>query len=96
MAACGGGSGGRDATSGGGGSGVGGVGGSGVGGSGVGGSGVGGNDPPIFYDGTLVDVGLLARYFIDEAGQGQGPSQLIDAAADPLNLTLSYVNAMGP
>jgi hypothetical protein len=39
---------------------------------------------------TLVDRGLVVRYFIDEAGSGQGPSELFDAAPNPLDLALTY------
>jgi hypothetical protein len=39
----------------------------------------------------LVDRGLLVRYFIDEAGSGNDPSQLIDAGPDPkFHLPLDY------
>lgn len=39
---------------------------------------------------TLVDRGLLARYFIDETDQGQDPLFLIDSTPDPLPLGLVY------
>jgi hypothetical protein len=64
-------------------------GGGGAGGSGAGGSGAGGSIPE-----TLVDRGLVARYFIDEAPSGTDPTELIDAAPDPLPLALSYAGVM--
>ncbi len=39
---------------------------------------------------NLVNAGLVVRYFMDEAASGQGPTQLLDAAAAPLNLPISY------
>jgi len=57
-----------------------------TGGGGQGGS--GGNAP------TLVDRGLLVRYYIDEAASGQTPQQLIDAAPSPLNLTINYTPSL--
>jgi hypothetical protein len=39
---------------------------------------------------VLSDRGLLTRYFIDEAGSGQGPTQLEDAAPDPLAMPSLY------
>jgi len=69
--------------------GTGGSGGAAGGGSPQGGSGgLGGGGAGV---GTLVDDGLIARYYIDEAASGQGPSELEDAAADPLALPLTYV-----
>jgi hypothetical protein len=44
-----------------------------------------GPPPPL-----LVDDGLLARYFLDEAAGGQGPTHALDAAPDPLDLPLVY------
>lgn len=55
---------------------------------GAGGSGAGpfGGAPPA----GLVDRGLVARYFIDEAASGTEPTQLSDAADDPLPLAVHY------
>ena len=53
--------------------------------TGSGGSGGSGGSAP-----TLVDRGLVVRYHVDEAGSGQGPSELIDAAPSPLNLAMTY------
>lgn len=52
---------------------------------GMGGAGGDGGDEP-----ALVDRGLIARYFINEAGAGTGPGELVDSAPDPLPLALSY------
>jgi len=38
----------------------------------------------------LSNNGLVARWFIDEAASGQGPTELNDATANPLNLPLTY------
>ena len=38
----------------------------------------------------LIDRGILARYFIDEAGVGQGPVNLVDSQSPPANLPISY------
>jgi len=38
----------------------------------------------------LVDRGLVARYFIDEADSGQAPAALLDAAPGGLPLTIDY------
>ncbi len=40
----------------------------------------------------LEDTGLVARYFIDEASVGTGPSMLLDAASMPLVLPITYAN----
>lgn len=48
-----------------------------------------GEPPPM-----LVDVGLVARYFLAEAANGQGPTHALDAAPEPLDLPLVYA-AMG-
>jgi hypothetical protein len=58
----------------------------GVGGS-TGGQHVGGAPP-------LLDDGLIARYFIDEADSGQGPTELVDAAPDPVPLAITYIPQM--
>ncbi len=73
-----GGAGGDGGASSGGSGGVGGTGG--VGGAG----GVGGSVP------VLVDRGLLTRYYLDEADSGRGPTEVNDAAPDPLTLSLEY------
>lgn len=44
---------------------------------------------------TLVDDGLLVRYFIDEAASGQTPIRIEDSAPTPLTLVLTYTNAFG-
>ncbi|MCY1066955.1 hypothetical protein OV090_19445 [Nannocystis sp. RBIL2] len=45
----------------------------------------------------LVDEGLLVRYFLDEAKDGQGPKHALDAAPEPLDLPLVYdKDAMNP
>ena len=38
----------------------------------------------------LADDGLLARYFLADASEGMGPTQVIDAAPNPLALPLTY------
>jgi hypothetical protein len=38
----------------------------------------------------LVDSGLVVRYFMDEADSGQAPLMLVDAAPNPLPLTIDY------
>ena len=65
--------------------GTGGTGGTGAGGQAPGGiGGIGGTTP------ALVDRGLIARYFINEAASGTSPTTLADAASDPLPLALDY------
>jgi hypothetical protein len=59
-------------------------GGSSTGGAGAGEGGAGAGEP------TLTDRGLVMRYYVDEAGSGQGPTQLFDAAPSPLDLSLTY------
>ena len=39
---------------------------------------------------ALVDRSLVVRYYVDEAASAQGPSELLDAAPNPLNLGLTY------
>jgi len=56
--------------------------------SGTGGQGAG----PALHPGVLVDDGLVARYYLDEAASGQEPTEVLDAAPDPLPLPLTYVN----
>lgn len=67
----------------GGGSSTGGTAGAATGGSSAGGS--GGNAPSV-----LVDTGLVARYFIDEAASAQGPTEVLDAAPQPVALPIVY------
>jgi hypothetical protein len=43
---------------------------------------------------ALVDRGLVARYFIDEAAAGMQPAALIDSAPAPLALPVSYTPAL--
>jgi len=66
---------------------VGGAGGS----DGGGGPGAGGS-MKIFHPGVLVDRGLVARYYLDEAADGQMPTAALDAAPDPLDLPLTYLD----
>lgn len=57
---------------------------------GVGGSpGGAGGAPPV-----LSDDGLVARYYLDEASDGQGPNEALDAAPNPLNLPITYSAGM--
>jgi hypothetical protein len=61
-----------------------------TGSSGAGGA--GGAVPP------LVDDGLLARYFLDEAASGSAPAAALDAAPSPFDLPIDYgslPNAVG-
>lgn len=46
-------------------------------------------------NGGLVDRGLVARYHIDEATEGNEPSLLMDVDVEPVPLTLSYSGGMG-
>ncbi len=62
---------------------AGGRGGGGAGGTGVGGEGVGGTGG----DATLVDEGLIVRYFLDEAESGVAPTAL-DASGSGLDLSI--------
>lgn len=39
---------------------------------------------------SLIDTGLLARWYIDEAGMGQAPNRLADDTTNPLDLELVY------
>lgn len=59
----------------------------GMGGAG-GGGGAGGAIP------TLVDDGLVARYYFDEAATGQEPAAVIDHAQSPVNVPISYVDGL--
>lgn len=42
---------------------------------------------------ALVDRGLVARYFVNEAASGQAPAGMVDAATNPVNMPLIYVGA---
>lgn len=64
--------------------------GGGAGGAGTGGAGTGGAGGDLLGQGSLVDRGVLVRYFIDEADSGQTVTQLEDATPDPLPLPLTY------
>ncbi len=44
--------------------------------------------PPVC--GPLVEDGVVARYFIDEAAEGSGPTQLRDGVAPALDLSIGY------
>lgn len=57
---------------------AGGFGGDGGGGGGAGGGGAGGGGGEGGAPPTLIDRGLLVRYFVDEAASGQGPAALSD------------------
>ncbi len=48
-----------------------------------------GGAPPQ-HPGVLVDEGLIARYYLDEAASGNEPTHARDAAPDPLDLLLRY------
>ena len=39
---------------------------------------------------VLSDTGLIARYYLDEASSGAGPTEALDSAPDPIPLTLNY------
>lgn len=52
-----------------------------------------GGAPPT-HPGVLVDDGLVVRYYMDEATTGQGPTELLDAAPDPLDLPITYIPEM--
>jgi hypothetical protein len=64
------------------------VGGAGSGGAPGGGSPTGGSAP------MLVNRNLVARYYINEAPMGQGPTQLLDAAPDPLDVPILYTASL--
>jgi hypothetical protein len=61
----------------------------GAGGSGMGGA--GGAWPQAL---ALTDRALLTRYYMDEAASGTAPTELIDHAPNPENLTLTYEGEM--
>lgn len=69
-----------------------------MGGGGAGGDGTGATGGTIgtggSFMGMLTDRGLLTRYYMDEAASGQDPTELVDAAADPLNLPIAYTPEM--
>jgi hypothetical protein len=65
------------------------TGGGGVGGVGGAGGGTCDGGAP---SGTLVDRGLVTRYYLDEAASGTQPTALTDAAPTPLNLPITYVD----
>jgi hypothetical protein len=44
--------------------------------------------------GRLVDCGLVARYFLDEAASGTSPVAVLDATPNPLHLPTSYLNQL--
>ncbi len=48
------------------------------------------NDETGGSPGVLIDRGLLARYYLDEAVSGDDPPDAFDAAVDPINLTMGY------
>jgi len=43
-----------------------------------------------FFAGALTDRGLLTRYYIDQAAEGQGPTELADSAPSPMDLPIVY------
>jgi hypothetical protein len=43
---------------------------------------------------ALMDNGLIVRYFMDEASSGQLPTELIDSTASPLNIPITYGQAV--
>jgi hypothetical protein len=61
-----------------------------------GGGGSGGTIDPCGtpVTGHLVDCGLVARYFLDEAASGTAPVAVLDAAPNPLHLPTSYLNQL--
>lgn len=74
--------------------GAGGAGGSSTGGAPAGPGGSGGGGGITIHPGVLVDDGLVARYYIDEADTGQTPTELVDHAPMPLNLAITYAPTM--
>lgn len=64
------------------------------GGDSEGGGGGGAPDPCVPVTGRLVDCGLLARYFLDEAASGTRPVAALDAAPDPLHLPINYAGGL--
>ncbi len=60
--------------------------------TGGGGNSSGQGGAPDLHPGVLVDEELVVRYYLDEANSGQEPTEVVDAAADPLPLPLTYVN----
>ncbi|MBI3894479.1 MAG: hypothetical protein HY313_00970 [Acidobacteria bacterium] len=45
---------------------------------------------PVVARAQLDDTGLISRFYLDEAASGTGPTETVDAASGPLNLTLNY------
>jgi hypothetical protein len=43
---------------------------------------------------VLMDDGLVVRYFMDEASSGQVPTELVDSTASPLNIPITYGQAV--
>ena len=66
-----------------------GPGGGGPGGAGQGGQGGQGGETTM-HPGVLVDRGLIARYYLDEAESGQEPVEALDAASNPVPLAITY------
>lgn len=50
-----------------------------------------GGAPPL-HPGALVDEGLVVRYYLDEAASGTAPTHAVDAAPDPLDLLITYLD----
>lgn len=65
-----------------------------TGGGGAGGGGGAAPDPCVPTAGRLVDCGLLARYFLDEAASGTRPVAALDSAPNPLHLPLNYAGGL--
>ena len=63
-------------------------------GGGEAGGGGGAPDPCVPTAGRLVDCGLLARYFLDEAASGTRPAAALDAAPNPLHLPIDYAGGL--
>jgi hypothetical protein len=73
-----------------GGGGSGGRAGAGGGGGAVGGGGAGGEGGAGGTGTALTDRGLVARYYLDEAASGMAPTELVDAAQEPLALPIVW------
>ena len=56
------------------------------------GTGTGTGSMMTFHPGVLVDRGVVVRYYLDEAADGQTPTAALDATTDPLDLPITYVN----
>ncbi len=48
------------------------------------------NGSPVEADACLTNDGLVVRYFLNEAANGQGPTTVMDSAQDPLHLNVDY------